>query len=70
MRDVRGRGLMLGIECAHPEDAARASQRCLERGVIAIPSGARAEVLSLTPPLSIEEDILAAALGCVVECLP
>lgn len=67
--DVRGRGLMLGIECARPEDAARACREALRRGVIALVSGARGEVVSLTPPLVIGESALHAGLDLFVELL-
>jgi len=66
---VRGRGLLLGIECRDGEHARRASARALGAGVIAIQSGARGEVIAITPPLSIEEDLLALALDVVAESL-
>ena len=67
--DIRGRGLLLGVECESSARATRACQRALERGVIALASGDDARVLSLTPPLCIDAEILDLALDVVVECL-
>jgi len=69
VRDVRGRGLLLGVEC---DDAARVAAACdaaLARGVIALPCDDTGRVLSLTPPLSIEPAILEGAIEIVVEAL-
>jgi 4-aminobutyrate aminotransferase/(S)-3-amino-2-methylpropionate transaminase len=62
VRDVRGRGLLIGVECDGGARALRACGEALRRGVIAIPSGDAGEVISVTPPLGIEEDALLAAL--------
>ena len=69
IREVRGLGLMIGIECTSGDRAATACRRALERGVIALPSGERGEVLSVTPPLCIEPDALEAALATLVDCI-
>jgi len=69
-REVRGRGLMLGIECAQPATATAACQAALERGVILLPSGSRGEVLSVTPPLNIDREIFTWALDILVRSLP
>jgi 4-aminobutyrate aminotransferase/(S)-3-amino-2-methylpropionate transaminase len=67
--DVRGRGLLLGIECESAERALGACGRALARGVICAASGDALEVVSITPPLSIGADVLDAALELVAECL-
>jgi 4-aminobutyrate aminotransferase/(S)-3-amino-2-methylpropionate transaminase len=67
--EVRGLGLMIGIECDPPETAARACSAALSRGIILLPSGDDGSVLSITPPLCIERDALIAALGIVAECI-
>jgi 4-aminobutyrate aminotransferase/(S)-3-amino-2-methylpropionate transaminase len=67
--EVRGRGLMIGIECDSPEDAQRACRSALARGVILLPSGDDGRVLSVTPPLCIGLDALEHALGSVVAAL-
>ncbi len=63
--DIRGRGLLLAVECDGPERVARACGRALRRGVITLPSGDDGRVLSFTPPLSIEREILELALEVV-----
>ncbi len=67
--EVRGRGLLLGIECDGPARALHASTEALRRGVIVLPSGDDGRVVSVTPPLSIETDVLDAALDVLAECL-
>ena len=57
--DVRGRGLMIGVELEG--GAARAlsvTRRLLQRGWIVLTGGARGDVLTLTPPLGIDEALL------------
>jgi diaminobutyrate-2-oxoglutarate transaminase len=68
VRDVRGRGLMWGIELADPETGrpagglARAVQRnALERGLILECGGRDDCVVRLLPPLNITEEIVDAA---------
>jgi 4-aminobutyrate aminotransferase/(S)-3-amino-2-methylpropionate transaminase len=68
--DVRGLGLLLGIELHEPADTAAACAEALHHGVIAIPSGDAGQVISLTPPLCIERDALLAALDVVAESIP
>jgi acetylornithine/LysW-gamma-L-lysine aminotransferase len=51
VREVRGRGLMVGIELRHR--AAQVLRELMERGVLALPAGA--SVVRLLPPLVIEE---------------
>ncbi|MCZ6782304.1 MAG: aspartate aminotransferase family protein [Proteobacteria bacterium] len=69
VRDVRGLGLMLGVECTSGARAADAAAKALGRGVIVLPSGDDGSVLSITPPLSIERDTLLDALEVLAECL-
>jgi 4-aminobutyrate aminotransferase-like enzyme len=67
--DVRGCGLLLGVECAGPEVAQTAVASLLERGVITLPSGDDGRVIALSPPLSIDRDLLDFALDAVAEQL-
>jgi acetylornithine/succinyldiaminopimelate/putrescine aminotransferase len=60
---------MIGIECESGEIALDATQRLLESGFVVLPSGDAGRVVSLTPPLSIGEDALAAACDAIVTCL-
>jgi 4-aminobutyrate aminotransferase / (S)-3-amino-2-methylpropionate transaminase / 5-aminovalerate transaminase len=61
---VRGRGLMLGIE---RKDALLLSRRLLGRGFLALPAGPTAEVLAITPPLTITAQQLEAFVSCLQE---
>jgi 4-aminobutyrate aminotransferase/(S)-3-amino-2-methylpropionate transaminase len=67
--DVRGRGLLLAIECDGAERAGNACAGALERGVIALTSGDGANVIALTPPLTIERELLELALDRVADSL-
>ena len=69
VRELRGRGLMLGMECDSPQSAARACGEALRRGLILLPAGEDGRVLSLTPPLCIERGALEAALDELAGCL-
>jgi acetylornithine/succinyldiaminopimelate/putrescine aminotransferase len=66
---VRGRGLMIGVECDAPETAQRACHAALAQGVILLPSGDDGRVLSVTPPLCIGREALEHALGVLVAVL-
>ena len=67
--NVRGKGLMLGIECASPRIAQQACRAALSRGIILLPSGDECRVLSITPPLCIEVDLLNSALEEICQIL-
>jgi len=68
--EVRGRGLMLAVECDGAARSSAACSACLERGVILLPSGDRNECLSITPPLTIDDAIFFEALEILMECIP
>ena len=60
VRQVRGRGLFLGVELSSgpgsrsvPGPAVRLAHTLLGDGYLALPAGERGEVLSITPPLTI-----------------
>lgn len=59
--DVRGEGLMLGIELTSGPLALKAMRGMLARGYIVLTGGMRGEVLTLTPPLTIPEELLQGA---------
>jgi 4-aminobutyrate aminotransferase/(S)-3-amino-2-methylpropionate transaminase len=67
--EVRGCGLLLGVECAEPGVASSAVAALLARGVIALPSGEDGRVISISPPLTIGRDALDFALSALVEVL-
>jgi len=67
---VRGRGLMIGVELEG--GAARAlavSRALLARGYIVLTGGTRGDVLTLTPPLNIDEPLLGGFASTLAECL-
>ena len=69
VREVRGRGLLWGIELDSPELAADISQTCLERGLILLAGGCRGDVLELLPALTIERRQLEFALDLLVSAV-
>ena len=76
VRGVRGRGLMLGLELAYADSGKPATERALrlvddmlQRGWIVLPDGAEANVVSLTPPLTIDERLLERATAALDELL-
>jgi 4-aminobutyrate aminotransferase/(S)-3-amino-2-methylpropionate transaminase len=67
---VRGRGLMVGVELEG--GAARAlavARELLARGYIVLTGGTRGDVLTLTPPLNIDEPLLGGFASTLAECL-
>ncbi len=69
VREVRGLGLMIGIECQTPTIARSATAELLARGYVSLPSGEDGRVLSLTPPLSIDREALFGAIDAIAEVL-
>jgi 4-aminobutyrate aminotransferase-like enzyme len=70
-----GRGLMAGLEVRSRDGVGaghivvQTMQRLLRDGILILPEGADAEVLSLTPPLTIGRREFARALGVIVSRL-
>jgi 4-aminobutyrate aminotransferase-like enzyme len=57
---VRGAGLMIGVDLGpRPGAAVQVQERLLERGYIVSTGGGAREVLVLTPPLTIAEELCA-----------
>jgi 4-aminobutyrate aminotransferase/(S)-3-amino-2-methylpropionate transaminase len=67
--DVRGRGLWLAVELDSPERAGNACTRALESGVIVLPDGDDGRVLSISPPLCIDRELLEIATDLLVEAI-
>ncbi len=68
--DVRGRGLMVGVALEGGAGRALAVTRgLLERGWIVLTGGARGDVLTLTPPLDIDERLLNAFADALADTL-
>ena len=58
VRQVRGRGLMIGIQLDSEARALAAMRSLLERGWIVLTGGPAGEALTLTPPLTVEPRVL------------
>ncbi len=67
--DVRGRGLMWGIELRDGAHAKQIVRQALREGVLLLQAGDGGNVLSITPPLTIKEDDLIGALHRVAGLL-
>jgi 4-aminobutyrate aminotransferase-like enzyme len=64
IRDVRGRGLMLGLEMSSPAAAQSLIAAGLRKGVIMLPAG-DGRVIELIPPLVVTEAQIAWFLDCL-----
>jgi acetylornithine/succinyldiaminopimelate/putrescine aminotransferase len=53
VREVRGRGLMMGVQFESGERVLDLVKAMLKAGVIALPDGPKGDVLAFTPPLGI-----------------
>jgi 4-aminobutyrate aminotransferase / (S)-3-amino-2-methylpropionate transaminase / 5-aminovalerate transaminase len=68
VRDVRGRGFMLGIDLGERPGAASLLMKTLLRaGYITSTGGGRREVLVLTPALNIDEGVLLSSVPVIAE---
>jgi len=56
VREVRGVGLMIGIELAAADDAETVQQRCFEQGMLVLCCGSAENVVRLIPPLTLTDD--------------
>ncbi len=67
--NVRGRGLLYGLEIPAPGCAKKVSQRAFERGLVIELSGARNQVVKFLPPLIIDDETLQAGIDIVNEAI-
>jgi 4-aminobutyrate aminotransferase-like enzyme len=67
--DVRGRGLMWGIEFADAKTAEGIVKNALKAGVILLQAGPQGNVISITPPLVISQRQLARAIDVITACI-
>lgn len=54
--DVRGAGLMIGVETPDGEAAAKVQEQCLTESMVVLNCGPRSHVLRLVPPLNISDE--------------
>lgn len=66
--DVRGKGLMIGIQMHSPGDAVNLSDALLQRGVITLPAG-NGDVLELTPPFVVTDAQLEYVVSAIDQAL-
>lgn len=55
---VRGKGMLYGLQASTPQKAQRITDSCYEQGLLVEICGPNSDVLKLSPPLTIEEDLL------------
>ncbi len=68
VREVRGRGFMLGIDLGErPGVASQLMRRLLQAGYITSTGGGQREVLVLTPALNIDEKVLFASVPVIAQ---
>lgn len=75
--DVRGRGLMIGVELVDPDTGAAAPalavavrQECLDRGLIVELGGRHNTVVRLLPPLTLTDEQATAVLDRLADAIP
>jgi 4-aminobutyrate aminotransferase/(S)-3-amino-2-methylpropionate transaminase len=69
VREVRGAGLLLGVVLHRPGLSLKLVQLLLMRGYITVPAGAQADVLSLTPPLTITAELCDGFVEALVDVM-
>jgi 4-aminobutyrate aminotransferase-like enzyme len=67
--DVRGRGLLVGVQLDSPETAARTVDRLREAGVLIGRTGPRGDVLKIRPPLVFAEEHVALLVEALNQAL-
>ncbi len=69
VRDIRGIGLMVGVELADKATTDAVCAACLDRGVIVLSCGPDENVLRLVPPLTIADDEVDHGLDVLVAAI-
>ena len=67
--EIRGRGLMMGVETDSGNRALGAVKSLLQSGIIALPDGPAGDVVAFTPPYSISADEIRFAADALGKCL-
>jgi 4-aminobutyrate aminotransferase-like enzyme len=67
--EVRGLGLMVGVELRTATQALRVIKKMLSRGFIVLPEGERGNVIGFTPPLVIPKAQLKQAVRALIQSL-
>lgn len=69
VKDIRGQGLMIGVEFTKAGLAATLMDDLRSQGVIVLPSGSTGATLSITPALNIPEALLKSAIDQIAQCM-
>jgi 4-aminobutyrate aminotransferase/(S)-3-amino-2-methylpropionate transaminase len=75
VRQVRGRGLLIGIELCSEDGspaagrAARVAEAALRRGLLVLPAGDQGEVVEIAPPATSSEAQVDFGVDCLVEII-
>jgi 4-aminobutyrate aminotransferase len=69
VRDIRGIGLMVGVELADKAVTDRVCRACLDAGVIVLSCGPDENVLRLVPPLTITDDEIDHGLAVLCDAI-
>ncbi len=69
VKEVRGRGLMMGVEMDSGERVLDLTKAMLRAGVIVLPDGPKGDVLALTPPLGISGEEICFSLDTIKAAL-
>lgn len=69
VREIRGRGLMMGVETDGGGRAIGAVKEMLRAGVIALPDGPEGDVVAFTPPYSVTPEEIRFAVKSLGVCL-
>lgn len=69
IKDVRGRGMIFGLECYDADLTQKIQNKAFENHIIIERSGAHDEVLKLLPPLTIENAFLQEGLQTLHQCV-
>ncbi len=67
--EVRGEGLIVGVELRSGRDALAALRGLLARGYVTTLGGRAGEVVVLTPPLTIDEPVLLGVSAALADCV-
>ena len=69
VKQIRGKGLMLAVEFKKDNIGAKLMGALRKKGVVVLPSGPRAQVLSLTPALNIPKNLLFRSIDLIAQTL-
>ncbi len=69
VREIRGRGLMMGVATDSGDRAINAVKGLLRKGVIALPDGPEGDVVAFTPPFSVFPEEIRFGVGALAELL-